>query len=106
MTSALRKEMRRVKRSAPGKRFLAFNQRQRTHARGPMKWLYLGATILSLIVGVVLVVIPGPAFVFFILAGALLAAQSKWIARRLDRFEVWSRRVLSSIRARWHAHVR
>jgi hypothetical protein len=50
---------------------------------------------LSFAIGVVLAVIPGPAIVFFALAGALAAAVSAWVARVLDRAEVLGRRLIS-----------
>ena len=107
-TSSLAAEWQRLKHSPPGERFEAFNERQQQRARGPMKALYLGGAIVSLAVAVVLVFIPGPAFVFFILAGALLAAQSRWVAQRLDRLEVTGRETVARLRAWWrrtrHAH--
>jgi hypothetical protein len=39
-------------------------------------------------VGIVLVFIPGPAILFFFLAGALLASDWLWMARTLDWLEV------------------
>ena len=100
-TSSLAAEWQRLKRSPPGERFEAFNERQQRRARGPIKALYLAGAVVSLAVAVVLVFIPGPAFVFFILAGALLAAQSRWVARRLDRLEVTGRETAIRIRAWW-----
>lgn len=100
-TSPLTAEWQRLKRAPPGKRFQAFNERQQRRARGPIKALYLGGALVSLAVGVVLVFIPGPAFVFFILAGALLAAQSRWVARRLDGLEVMGRKTTTRVRAWW-----
>jgi hypothetical protein len=100
-TSSLTAEWQRLKRSPPGERFEAFNERQQKRARGPIKALYLGGAIVSLAVGVVLVFIPGPAFVFFILAGALLAAESRWVAQRLDRLEVTGRETATRARGFW-----
>jgi hypothetical protein len=100
-SSSLTEEWQRLKRASPGKRFQAFNERQQQRARGPIKALYLGGALVSLAVGVVLVFIPGPAFVFFILAGGLLAAQSRWMAERLDRLEVTGREKATQVRAWW-----
>lgn len=44
--------------------------------------------MLAAAVGVVLMFIPGPAIVFFFLAGALLASDWLWMARLLDWSEV------------------
>jgi hypothetical protein len=100
-TSSLTTEWHRLKDSPPGERFQAFNQRQRGRARGPVKVLYLAAALVSFAVGVVLVFIPGPAFVFFILSAALLATQSQWVARGLDDLEVKIRAVATDVRAWW-----
>lgn len=61
--------------------------------------LRLLAALLALGVGLVLSVMPGPGFLFFLIAGSLLAAESRGVARILDRGEVrlrvgwvWSRR--------------
>ena len=59
-----------------------------------MRAAYAGAAVVSLAVGVVLAFVPGPAVVFFALTAALLAAQSAWLARRLDAAEIWVRHVL------------
>ncbi|MGH7944004.1 MAG: hypothetical protein ACREH8_11905 [Opitutaceae bacterium] len=50
--------------------------------------------ILFLAIAVVLTVIPGPAFVFFILAGALLATESRTIGRFMDWCEVIVRKLV------------
>ena len=63
--------------------------------------LYLAGAIASFAVGVVLVFIPGPAFVFFILSAALLATQSQWVARRLDDLELKIRNAATQARAWW-----
>ena len=100
-SSPLNTEWRRLKHAPPGERFQAFNERQQRHARGPIKALYLGGALVALAVGVVLIFIPGPAFVFFILAGALLAAQSRWVARHLDDLEVAGRKTATRAHAWW-----
>jgi hypothetical protein len=52
-------------------------------------------------IGVVLAVMPGPAFVFFILAGGLLATESQTIARLMDRIELLVRKSLSWAKRWW-----
>jgi hypothetical protein len=62
--------------------------------------LRLVIAVLAFCLGLVLAVMPGPAILFFLLAGSLLAAESRGVARLLDRTEVrlralwqWSRRI-------------
>jgi hypothetical protein len=50
--------------------------------------LRLVIAVLALGVGLLLAVMPGPAILFFLLSGSLLAAESRGVARLLDRAEV------------------
>jgi hypothetical protein len=52
-------------------------------------------------VGVVLVFIPGPAILFFLLGGALLAAESLVVARAMDWLEVRIRAAWRWGKTRW-----
>lgn len=51
--------------------------------------LTLCAVVMCLVVGIILAFIPGPAILFFALAAALLATQSRWMACKLDRAEIY-----------------
>jgi hypothetical protein len=73
---------------SPGQRFTHLYERQHANGSRGLSWLYILGALLCIAIGVVLVFIPGPAFVFFILAGGLMATQSRWLAQRLDRGEV------------------
>lgn len=66
--------------------------------------LRLVIAVLALGVGLVLAVMPGPAILFFLLSGSLLAAESRGVARMLDRAEVrlraawqWSRKIWTKL---------
>lgn len=54
-------------------------------------------------IGLVLVFIPGPAILFFALAGMLLATESRAVARFLDWSEVTIRRLARDARCTWRA---
>lgn len=56
----------------------------------------------AFVIGVVLVFIPGPAIVFFVIAGSLLAAESLMLAKTLDHLEIWIRLALRWARRFWH----
>ncbi len=56
---------------------------------------------LSTIVGFVLVFIPGPAVLFFFIAGALLATDWLPVARLLDWGEVHARRIWQWVHRIW-----
>jgi hypothetical protein len=50
--------------------------------------LGLAVALVSFVIGVILAFIPGPAVVFFLLTGSLLASESRGLARLLDWGEV------------------
>ena len=100
MFSKLKATWRALKKHEPGTRFETFHRQQK---RKPVwvKVVYFALVFAAFAVGVVLAFIPGPAVVFFAVSGALLSTQSRWVARALDKGEVWGRKVLASIRAWW-----
>jgi hypothetical protein len=59
------------------------------------RMLRLMIAVLAFGVGLVLAVMPGPAILFFLLSGSLLAAESRGVARILDRAEVRLRGIWS-----------
>ena len=82
----------------PGRRFRNhYYANQRTRRRGRILAMVLRffLSTVAAAIGFVLVFLPGPAIVFFVLAGALLAADWLPVARVLDWAEV---------RARWRWH--
>jgi len=98
----LRRRWRAFKALPPGERFERFHEQQKD-APAWVKPVMIVSALVSVAVGVVLVLIPGPAFVFFGIAGALLATQSAHVARALDHAEVWGRSLMARARDRWAA---
>ena len=98
MLSSLKKALKRLKNHEPGERFGAFHREQRDRPVW-VKVAFFAAAFASLAIGVVLAFIPGPAVLFFALAGALVSTQSRFIAKRLDKVEVWGRKKLASFKA-------
>lgn len=96
----LKRNWDELRRARPGERFRQWHDKQQRTARSWVRPLYLGAAVVSLAVGIVLTVMPGPAVVFFALAGALIASQSTAVARFLDNAEVRIRGVLRRVRQR------
>lgn len=92
-----------MKADRTGERFE--NQHRRAKKRGLDRgWIravfFIGALV-SAAIGVVLVFIPGPAFVFFILAGALVAIPWRPAATALDRAETAAMPWWRKLRERW-----
>jgi hypothetical protein len=100
----LRRSWRELSRGRPGHRFQ--DRYQRAHQkpqRGGVaqRILLVVVAIFFLAIGVVLSVMPGPAFVFYILAGGLLASESRYVARFMDASEVIVRKVLRWGKRKW-----
>jgi hypothetical protein len=102
MFTWMRKEWRAIRDAEPGERFE--KHYRRTHdVPGARKYavLYWLGALVAFAIGVVLVFIPGPAILFFLIAAALVATQALWLARRLDRAEVALRRWGRAFKAWW-----
>lgn len=100
MFERIKTTLRRLGKHEPGERFGAFHREQRKKPFG-VKLAFFGLGFVAFAVGVVLAFIPGPAVLFFALSGALLSTQSRFIAVKLDKLEVWGRKAFASIRAWW-----
>ncbi len=91
-------------RGTPGHRFRdRYHQHQRS--RNGRNWLRrLVRFVLAAVafaIGVVLAFIPGPAILFFLIAGGLLATDWLWVARLLDWGEVKLRHAWQGARRVW-----
>ncbi len=104
MTSALKSQWLALKRAKSGERFVKRYEASRRQRGGRhfvarvVRWVLALAAVA---IAVVLMFIPGPAVVFFALAGALLASESRGVARFLDWAEVKLRRVLAWGKRHW-----
>ncbi|MDB6114838.1 MAG: hypothetical protein JWQ83_2002 [Lacunisphaera sp.] len=104
MRARLQQQWKILRAGQPGQRFQdRYHRHQRSASAG--NWLHrvgrFVAAALATAIGVVLVFIPGPAIVFFALAGALLASDCLWLARVLDWSEVKLRRLWNWGRRFW-----
>jgi uncharacterized protein (TIGR02611 family) len=97
----LRSEWHQLEKDPPGKRFQ--NRYRRKHdERGGKKnplMLVVGAVVMA--VGVFLMPAPGPGVIVVLLGGALLSEESLFVARALDRLEVWVREVVAAALRLW-----
>ena len=83
------------RKSRPGSRFQDHYRRKRT-SRGGTAWRYTvmaGGAVLCLL-GIFLLVVPGPGIPVLAAGAALLAQQSRATAQLLDRIELRLRRML------------
>lgn len=97
MLAALKRRWTDLKRGTPGRRFQdRYRRAAEARARGGLsRILRVSAAAVAIVIGVVLVFLPGPAVVFFFIAGALLASESLHVARALDWTELKLRAVWS-----------
>lgn len=100
MLNGIQEQWNELKRLPHGERFQRFHERQRGKSLA-VKAAYAGGSVLLFGAGVLFAFIPGPAVLFFALCAALLAAQSSFVARRLDSAEVWGRKQLARLRRAW-----
>jgi Flp pilus assembly protein TadB len=103
MFTKLKKLWIELKRLEPGQRFETHYRRHRQSEAGKSpvrRVLFLFAAVVAFVVGVVLVFIPGPAILFFLIAAGLLAMQSLRVARALDWSELRGRAAVKKIRRR------
>jgi hypothetical protein len=97
-------EWRMLRRGIPGRRFqdryeAGHHTRNRRSIVGRVIRMVIAVAFVA--IGVVLMFIPGPAILFFLIAGGLLAAESRRVARGLDWSEVKLRKLASWLKARW-----
>lgn len=91
MRASISRTWKKLNQGRPGHRFRE-RYRRNQKAGKSRNWLKrlvrFVAAAAAFAIGVVLVFIPGPAIVFFLIAGALLASDWLWVARFLDWSEV------------------
>ena len=104
MLGAARKNLSGLKRSPPGHRFQnKYNAAHRSGAGNSVgvRILRIGLAVVSFVVGVVFVFLPGPGIVFFALTGVLLAPESRRLAVGLDWTELKLRALLGGVKRTW-----
>ena len=100
----LKKQWEAFRRLPPGERFKFRYREEQRSLLGKSGWkraLSLMLVPLSFAIGVVLMFIPGPAILFFLLAGALLSSHVLWAARALDWAELRLRSAAKTARTWW-----
>jgi hypothetical protein len=97
MFNRFKRQWKALRQSQPGHRFQdRYENSRRSKDQGGVagRVLKIGAALVSFVIGVVLVFIPGPAILFFAIAGGMMATESRWVARGLDGLELRIRAVI------------
>ncbi len=99
MLNELKKSWKVFKNAPPGVRFQKFHKERK--GRGASRIVVPVIGILLLAGGVVLLFIPGPGLLLIAFGAALIAQQSLWLARLLDRLEPVLLRLARSAKSLW-----
>jgi hypothetical protein len=91
MFEGIRRELRALRESDPGSRFQGGHDRHRV-GNHVGRLLLIGLGLALVLGGMLTFWLPGPQFVVILAGVAIIAAQWKAVASRLDRLEVWVRR--------------
>ena len=92
MLKKLTQSWRELKKADPGKRFQErYRHRQQQGGSGLRKPLFIGAGVLVMAAGLFFLPAPGPGFLILFFGAGLVAQESLFAARALDRVEVWLR---------------
>jgi hypothetical protein len=83
-----------------GKRFEALYE-ARKKSGGTSRLVFTVIGVLLLVGGVVLLFIPGPGLLLIAFGGALIAQQSLWLAKVLDRLELLLRKLARKFQSFW-----
>jgi uncharacterized protein (TIGR02611 family) len=92
----------RLKEAEPGHRFQQEYEHHKGGSRGKVsRVLSVGVGLLIVAIGIVGLPAPGPGMLVIALGGALLARESRAVARAMDWLEVRLRRVFHWARSAW-----
>ena len=100
MFARLRQKMRAFMTVPSGHRFRAHYDRMRARPGILRTVLAVGGGLLLLALGVVMLVTPGPGFIVGAIGAALIAGESMFAARILDRIDLFATRTWARWRAR------
>ena len=97
----IRQHSREFEISRPGRRFIERYERRQRSGRNTRKVLKIAIGCLLLLLGILLLGMPGPGLLVLLLGAGLVAEQSYVAARALDKAEVRTRRLGASALRLW-----
>lgn len=92
------------KSSTPGRRFEDFYERRQEERKGSGLWqqvAYMAAGVFLVGCGAVFLIMPGPGLLVIALGLALFAGELRFMARFLDKVEIWLRNFAGRFASRW-----
>jgi len=97
MFDRLRKQWRVFRADPAGERFQRRYKRNTARAGMVRKFAVIGGGLALLVIGIALLVLPGPGLLLMLLGAGFVAEESLIAAKMLDRLDL----VFQRIRARW-----
>ena len=99
MLEGLRGRWRRLKAGQPGMRFQRqYRENRESRKSGWQRWGAVGAAAGLILVGVVLLFVPGPGLLLIGAGAAVLARESLAVSRALDWLEIRGRHLVQRVR--------
>ena len=99
MIDALKHQWQLLRQDKPGERFVnLYERRQQAGKRGVSGVAMIVAAVLLMLVGLALMVLPGPGIPFLVVGVALLACESRGMAGIADRVELKLRALVQRFR--------
>ena len=100
MTVSVRRQWQHFKATPSGRRFQTRHRMRRAHGGGvARKLLISGLGLLIVLAGIVMIVLPGPGMLAIVIGAALIAEESLFAARMLDRIDLW----IAGLYERWRS---
>ena len=91
-----------IREGVPGRRFEDhYRRRRERRGNGALRAVSLLGGLALLLVGIVLLFVPGPGILLILLGSALLAQESRVMAEALDRLEPWLGVLTRRVRLLW-----
>lgn len=101
MFRSLKKRWRAFMAVPRGQRFQAHHRRtHRADAKPWTRYLAVAAAVVVIALGIVMLVLPGPGLLVMLGGAVLLAEESAFVARALDRLDLAAARLASHLRSR------
>jgi hypothetical protein len=96
MFDSLKRRVRRFMTAPRGTRFRAYHERLEKRPNLMRTLLIVGCGLILLALGLLMLVLPGPGLLVAVIGAVLIAGESLWAARLLDRIDsgitrIWRR---------------
>lgn len=88
MFAALKRRIRRFVATPSGSRFRVYHERLEQRPNLMRTMLVVGGGLILLALGMIMLVLPGPGVLVAAIGLALIAGESMWVARLLDRVDL------------------